>query len=87
MRPAIATGGMILTALLLGPSHYAAADDAQTPPIVISGKDALQLSGIYPHLAHFNDQGECGTGAVQELFCKALSRDAAARFSVHARKV
>ncbi len=64
MRPAIATGGMILTALLLGLSHYAAADDAQTPPIVISGKDAPQLSGIYPHLAHFNDQGECGTGAV-----------------------
>jgi hypothetical protein len=23
-----------------------------------------QLSGIYPHLAYFNDEGECGTGAV-----------------------
>ena len=24
----------------------------------------VQLSGIYPHLAMFNDEGECGTGAV-----------------------
>jgi len=24
----------------------------------------IQLSGIYPHLAMFNDEGECGTGAV-----------------------
>jgi hypothetical protein len=24
----------------------------------------LQISGIYPHLAMWNDQGECGTGAV-----------------------
>jgi len=23
-----------------------------------------QLSGIYPHLAYFNNEGECGTGAV-----------------------
>ncbi|MCU0978906.1 MAG: hypothetical protein MUF25_07025 [Pirellulaceae bacterium] len=23
-----------------------------------------QFSGIYPHLAYFNEQGECGTGAV-----------------------
>ena len=23
-----------------------------------------QVSGIYPHLAMFNDEGECGTGAV-----------------------
>ncbi len=26
--------------------------------------EPLQLSGIYPHLAMFNDEGECGTGAV-----------------------
>jgi hypothetical protein len=24
----------------------------------------IELSGIYPHLAFFNDEGECGTGAV-----------------------
>ena len=24
----------------------------------------LQISGIYPHLAYYNEQGECGTGAV-----------------------
>ena len=26
--------------------------------------DPAQFSGIYPHLAMFNDEGECGTGAV-----------------------
>ena len=26
--------------------------------------DQTQISGIYPHLAMFNDEGECGTGAV-----------------------
>jgi hypothetical protein len=25
---------------------------------------AVSLSGIHPHLAMFNDEGECGTGAV-----------------------
>ena len=29
-----------------------------------SGTNARQFSGIYPHLASFNSQGECGTGAV-----------------------
>ena len=24
----------------------------------------ISLSGIYPHLAFYNDEGECGTGAV-----------------------
>lgn len=24
----------------------------------------IQVSGIYPHLAHYNQEGECGTGAV-----------------------
>lgn len=24
----------------------------------------VELSGVYPHLAYFNDEGECGTGAV-----------------------
>ena len=24
----------------------------------------VEISGIYPHLAFFNSQGECGTGAV-----------------------
>ncbi|MBM3888930.1 MAG: hypothetical protein FJ388_07355, partial [Verrucomicrobia bacterium] len=32
---------------------------------VVIGADApLQISGIYPHLATFNNEGECGTGAV-----------------------
>jgi len=29
----------------------------------VKGSD-LQVSGIYPHLAYYNDGGECGTGAV-----------------------
>jgi hypothetical protein len=28
------------------------------------GQEPLQISGIYPHLAHYNAEGECGTGAV-----------------------
>ena len=24
----------------------------------------IQISGIYPHLAYYNQEGECGTGAV-----------------------
>ncbi|MCU0362857.1 MAG: hypothetical protein MUE32_05830, partial [Bacteroidales bacterium] len=26
--------------------------------------EPLQISGIYPHLAYYNNEGECGTGAV-----------------------
>jgi hypothetical protein len=29
-----------------------------------SAAERLQFSGIYPHLAYFNNEGECGTGAV-----------------------
>lgn len=32
----------------------------ETPP----SNPPLQLSGIYPHLAYYNNEGECGTGAV-----------------------
>ena len=34
-----------------------------TRPAFVAGS-GLQLSGIYPHLAYYNDGGECGTGAV-----------------------
>ncbi|RJP21983.1 MAG: hypothetical protein C4527_22565 [Candidatus Omnitrophota bacterium] len=27
-------------------------------------EEHVQFSGVYPHLAHYNDEGECGTGAV-----------------------
>ena len=27
-------------------------------------QEPLNISGIYPHLAQYNDEGECGTGAV-----------------------
>lgn len=28
------------------------------------GEEKLLISGIYPHLAYYNEEGECGTGAV-----------------------
>jgi hypothetical protein len=31
---------------------------------LFAAEDPRQISGIYPHLAMFNDEGECGTGAV-----------------------
>ena len=34
------------------------------PPNPNGGVAPRQLSGIYPHLAFFNDEAECGTGAV-----------------------
>ncbi|MCX7824642.1 MAG: hypothetical protein N2689_03695, partial [Verrucomicrobiae bacterium] len=34
------------------------------PGIVIGADAPLQISGIYPHLATFNNEAECGTGAV-----------------------
>lgn len=30
----------------------------------LKDKSPEQISGIYPHLAYYNDEGECGTGAV-----------------------
>ncbi|MCK5468832.1 MAG: hypothetical protein KAI99_09985, partial [Cyclobacteriaceae bacterium] len=30
----------------------------------LSGNEFPQFSGIYPHLAYYNNEGECGTGAV-----------------------
>jgi hypothetical protein len=32
--------------------------------ITVSRAEPVQLSGIYPRLAYFNNEGECGTGAV-----------------------
>ncbi len=32
--------------------------------LVTGATDRPQWSGVYPHLAHFNEDGECGTGAV-----------------------
>ncbi len=33
-------------------------------PVVDKTETPLNISGIYPHLAYYNQQGECGTGAV-----------------------
>ncbi len=37
---------------------------ALTAAVLSATANPVQLSGIYPHLAFFNDEGECGTGAV-----------------------
>ena len=46
---------LLLCATLLLAVGAATAGEAVKRPFV---------SGIYPHLAMFNDEGECGTGAV-----------------------
>ena len=46
--------------LLVLPMH--AANGEETAPK--AGTDYPSFSGIYPHLANFNREGECGTGAV-----------------------
>ena len=33
-------------------------------PKTSSSSDMRNVSGIYPHLAYYNNEGECGTGAV-----------------------
>ena len=38
----------------------------ETPPIK---SDKLCISGVYPHLAWWNNEGECGTGAVVPWAC------------------
>jgi hypothetical protein len=52
-KPAI----LLLTTFLLSATAWSQQTDnsPQTP---------LQISGIYPHLAYYNNEGECGTGAV-----------------------
>ncbi len=48
-------GNLLCIPLLLGLLVSSAAQLSAAPP---------SLSGIFPHLATFNDEGECGTGAV-----------------------
>ena len=45
----------ILCVVALAFSMNCVAQQKQTP---------LQLSGIYPRLAYYNNEGECGTGAI-----------------------
>ena len=52
-RCAIAAVSVLTGILVLTAASLAEADESRR-----------QWSGIYPHLAYFNDQGECGTGAV-----------------------
>ncbi|MBX2878171.1 MAG: hypothetical protein KTR30_38985 [Saprospiraceae bacterium] len=47
----------LLVLLLIGLGACRTADQS-------SEKSPVQVSGIYPHLAHYNQEGECGTGAV-----------------------
>ena len=36
----------------------------KTSPEIETLIDKSSISGIYPHLAYYNEEGECGTGAV-----------------------
>jgi hypothetical protein len=53
-------GSMLVLGTLAGRAGAEAASPAPRPNTV----SLLQFSGIYPHLAYFNEQAECGTGAV-----------------------
>jgi len=44
--------------------HFAALLAVAVPSLPLLAADPVQISGIYPSLAMFNDEGECGTGAV-----------------------
>ena len=50
--------------LLLIPALLAAASCAPKAPSATDETGYKCYSGIYPHLAYYNSQGECGTGAV-----------------------
>ena len=55
--------GVVLAALWA--ARPSAADEPQrASPPAESKASPREYSGIYPHLAMFNDEGECGTGAV-----------------------
>ncbi|MDR1818606.1 MAG: hypothetical protein LBR07_10715 [Puniceicoccales bacterium] len=47
----------VAVAVLVSAGNAAAAGDA-------AGSAPLDISGVYPHLAFYNNEGECGTGAV-----------------------
>ena len=48
---------LLLPLLLADCSHGARQEGADST-------DKIEISGIYPHLAFYNQEGECGTGAV-----------------------
>jgi hypothetical protein len=50
---------IVLTAIFLASCNYNSGEMAHAQKF-----KPKQVSGIYPHLAMFNDESECGTGAV-----------------------
>lgn len=50
--------------LFLSIAFCTAADPPNNPPRPNVTSGGKQISGIYPHLASFNNESECGTGAV-----------------------
>ena len=43
---------------------YCLVFSCNTPSEIELNDEPFQISGIYPHLAYYNDEAECGTGAV-----------------------
>lgn len=52
----VSPAGRLLLGLFCAVAAFACSVVAAAPP--------FEVSGIYPHLAHFNGENECGTGAV-----------------------
>ena len=57
-------GGMVVMWVLLTMCGTSAAAQRPTAPAPAAPDGPVQFSGRYPHLAAFNDNGECGIGAV-----------------------
>jgi hypothetical protein len=51
------TSTVFLAFLVLASNTIGKAQESNNPPW-------LRIGGVYPHLAYYNDEGECGTGAV-----------------------
>ena len=57
----LACAAALLAACAANPGGAGENGRAEEAPIK---SDRLCISGVYPHMAYWNDEGECGTGAV-----------------------
>lgn len=55
---------VLATSVFAGAQTPAPADNAAAPAAPATAQARPSFSGIYPHLAMFNNEAECGTGAV-----------------------
>lgn len=55
---------MLLNHTAVFGDEFASAVAAEPPAMQQTESGPVSVSGVYPHLAYWNDHGECGTGAV-----------------------